>query len=166
VNACRRAFGVAPIHVTPAVTRNAIRFRDMIVGGEQLMRTDTAEKVLEKLATGDKATIVIERRTELKCELRGGTINENRHGRKSSRKTRDRRQGHHRDRAPDGAKMRVTSGSWVILRDSGAEVRKVDGRRHLASRGAKPAECEPPDRALRPVCSRPGRKRLRGRRSH
>jgi hypothetical protein len=32
------------------------------------MRTDTAEKVLEKLATGDKATIVIERRTELKCE--------------------------------------------------------------------------------------------------
>jgi hypothetical protein len=35
-------------------------------------RTDTAEKVLEKLATGDKATIVIERRTELKCELRQG----------------------------------------------------------------------------------------------
>jgi hypothetical protein len=31
------------------------------VPGEQLMRTDIEEKVLEKLATSDKATIVIQR---------------------------------------------------------------------------------------------------------
>jgi hypothetical protein len=31
-----------------------------------------ARKRLEKLATGDKATIVIERQTELKCALRQG----------------------------------------------------------------------------------------------
>jgi hypothetical protein len=36
------------------------------------MRTDTGEKVLEKLAASDKATIVIERQTELKCALRQG----------------------------------------------------------------------------------------------
>ena len=64
------------------------------------MRTDTTEKVLEKLATSDKATIVIERQ-------------------------------------PDG-KMRVTSGSWdgekVILRDQVLEVRKVDGRLHIADK--------------------------------
>jgi hypothetical protein len=36
------------------------------------MRTEKHENVLEKLATGDKATIVIERRTELKCGLRQG----------------------------------------------------------------------------------------------
>jgi hypothetical protein len=36
------------------------------------MRTDTTEKVLEKLATSDKATIVIERLTDLKCALHQG----------------------------------------------------------------------------------------------
>ena len=36
------------------------------------MRTEKHEKVLEKLATSDKATIVIERQTELKCALRQG----------------------------------------------------------------------------------------------
>jgi hypothetical protein len=34
------------------------------------MRTDIEEKDLEKLATSDKATIIIERQTELKCALR------------------------------------------------------------------------------------------------
>jgi hypothetical protein len=34
------------------------------------MRTDIEEKVLEKLATSDKAAIVTERQTELKCALR------------------------------------------------------------------------------------------------
>jgi len=41
------------------------------------MRTDSPRKVLEKLATGDKATIVIERQTELKCafcDLRSGAV--------------------------------------------------------------------------------------------
>jgi hypothetical protein len=38
------------------------------------MRTDTGEKVLEKLGTGDKATIVIERPTGLKCALRQGLV--------------------------------------------------------------------------------------------
>jgi hypothetical protein len=37
--------------------------------GEQLMRTDTAEKVLEKLATSDKATIVIERQPDGKMRV-------------------------------------------------------------------------------------------------
>ena len=36
------------------------------------MRTEKHEKVLEKLATSDQATIVIERQTELKCALRQG----------------------------------------------------------------------------------------------
>jgi Cu/Ag efflux protein CusF len=39
---------------------------------EQLMRTDSPQKVLEKLATGDKVTIVIERQTDLKSVLRQG----------------------------------------------------------------------------------------------
>jgi hypothetical protein len=47
--------------------------------------------------------------------------------RESSRKTRDERQGHNHYRAPAGAKMRVTSGSWVILRAQVLKVRKVDG---------------------------------------
>jgi hypothetical protein len=34
------------------------------------MRTEKREKVLEKLATSDKATIIIERQTELKCARR------------------------------------------------------------------------------------------------
>jgi hypothetical protein len=60
------------------------------------MRTDIEEKVLEKLATGDKPTIVIERQSD--------------------------------------GKMRVPSGSWVILRDQVLEVRSVDGRLHMARR--------------------------------
>jgi hypothetical protein len=36
------------------------------------MRTEKHEKVLEKLAASDKATIIIERQTELKCALRQG----------------------------------------------------------------------------------------------
>ena len=32
------------------------------------MRTDIEEKVLEKLATSDKATIVVERQSDGKCE--------------------------------------------------------------------------------------------------
>jgi hypothetical protein len=36
------------------------------------MRTEKHQKVLEKLATNDKATIVIERQMELKCALRQG----------------------------------------------------------------------------------------------
>ena len=42
------------------------------------------------------------------------------------------------------------------MKDQVLEVRNVDGRLRIASRGAKPAEWEPPDRALRPVCSGPG----------
>jgi hypothetical protein len=41
--------------------------------GEQLMRTDTAEKVLEKLATSDKATIVIERQSDGKMRVTSGS---------------------------------------------------------------------------------------------
>ena len=67
VNDCPR---VAPLHVTPAVTRNAIRFRDVVVAGKGVTGPDSTEKVLEKLATRDKATIVVERRTDLKCALR------------------------------------------------------------------------------------------------
>jgi hypothetical protein len=37
------------------------------------MRTDTAEKVLEKLATGDKATIVIERQSDGKMRVTSGS---------------------------------------------------------------------------------------------
>ena len=37
------------------------------------MRTDTAEKVLEKLPTGDKATIVIERQTDGKMRVTSGS---------------------------------------------------------------------------------------------
>jgi hypothetical protein len=73
------------------------------------MRTDTTEKVLEKLATSDKASIVIERQTD--------------------------------------GKMRVTSGSWdgekVILRDQVLEVRKVDGRLHVARKPRQYDEWEP-----------------------
>jgi hypothetical protein len=72
------------------------------------MRTDTGEKVLEKLATSDKVTVVIERQ-------------------------------------PDG-KMRVTSRSYVILRDQVLEMRKVDGRLHTIRGGRRPDA----DRALRP----------------
>jgi hypothetical protein len=75
------------------------------------MRTDTTEKVLEKLATSDKATIVIERQ-------------------------------------PDG-KMRVTSGSWdgekVFSRDQVLEVRKVDGRLHVARKPLHHRQGEPAD---------------------
>jgi len=101
------------------------------------MRTDTTEKVLEKLATSDKATIVIERQ-------------------------------------PDG-KMRVTSGSWdgekAFSRDQVLEVRKVDGRLHIArggrARGArKPGERDPAIERYENVWPGPERKRLRGRRSH
>jgi hypothetical protein len=67
----------------------------------------------------------------------GGGRLVSRHGRKSSRKTRDERQGHDRRRAPDGAKMRVTSESWVILRDQVLEMRNVDGRLHIASPGSQ-----------------------------
>jgi hypothetical protein len=37
------------------------------------MRTDTAEKVLEKLATSDKATIVIERQSDGKMRVTSGS---------------------------------------------------------------------------------------------
>ena len=37
------------------------------------MRTDTAEKVLEKLATSDKATIVIERQPDGKMRVTSGS---------------------------------------------------------------------------------------------
>jgi hypothetical protein len=36
------------------------------------MRTEKHQKVLERLATGDKPTIVIERQSEVKCESRQG----------------------------------------------------------------------------------------------
>jgi hypothetical protein len=39
--------------------------------------------------------------------------------------------------------MRVTSGSWVILRDSGAEVRNVDGRLHIARKPRQYDEWDP-----------------------
>ncbi len=74
------------------------------------MRADTLEKVFEKLATSDKATIVIERQ-------------------------------------PDG-KMRITSGSWdgekVLLKDQVLEVRKVEGRLHIARKERRHDECDPP----------------------
>jgi len=44
-----------------------IYLRDQVL---EVMRTEKHEKVLEKLATSDKATIIIERQTELKCALR------------------------------------------------------------------------------------------------
>jgi hypothetical protein len=72
--------------------------------------TDSPEKVLEKLATSDNASIVVERQTN--------------------------------------GKMRVTSGSWdgekVILRDQVLEVRKVDGRLHVARGGAQAGRGDPP----------------------
>jgi hypothetical protein len=37
------------------------------------MRTDTTEKVLEKLATSDKASIVIERQTDGKMRVTSGS---------------------------------------------------------------------------------------------
>jgi hypothetical protein len=37
-----------------------------------LMRTEKHEKVLEKIATSDRATIVIERQAKAKCALRQG----------------------------------------------------------------------------------------------
>jgi hypothetical protein len=37
------------------------------------MRTDTHEKVLEKLATGDKPTIVIERQSDGKMRVTSGS---------------------------------------------------------------------------------------------
>jgi hypothetical protein len=73
---------------------------------------------------------------------------ENRDAPKSFGETRDERQGHNRRRTPDGAKMRVTSGSWVILRDQALEVRKVDGRLHIAHGGAQAGRAGPADRAL------------------
>jgi hypothetical protein len=72
-----------------------------------------------------------------------GTIYENRHDRKSSRKTRDERQGHHRHRTPDGPKMRVTSGYWVILRDQVLEVRNVGGRLRIARKPRQYDEWNP-----------------------
>jgi hypothetical protein len=76
-------------------------------------------------------------------------IYENREARKSSRKTRDERQGHNRYRAPDGAKMRVTSRSWdgekVILRDQVLEVSKVEGRLHVARKPLHHRQGEPAD---------------------
>jgi hypothetical protein len=48
------------------------------------MRTEKHEKVLEKLATSDKATFVIERQPEAKCALRSRWSSE------QSRQSRDR----------------------------------------------------------------------------
>ena len=39
--------------------------------------------------------------------------------------------------------MRVTSGSWVILRDQVLEVRKVDGRLHIARKPRAYDEWDP-----------------------
>jgi hypothetical protein len=68
------------------------------------------EPVLERLATTDKSTVVVER-------------------------------------APEG-KIRVTSGSWegekVVLKDQVLEIRKVDGRLHVARKERRPDEWDPP----------------------
>jgi hypothetical protein len=45
--------------------------------------------------------------------------------------------------APDGPKMRVTSGSWVILRDQVLEVRNVEGRLHIARKPRHHDEWDP-----------------------
>ena len=62
------------------------------------MRPDKHQKVLERLAVSDKASLIFESQMD--------------------------------------GKIRVTSGSWdgekVILRDQVLEVRKVDGRLHVA----------------------------------
>jgi hypothetical protein len=39
--------------------------------------------------------------------------------------------------------MRITSGPWVILRDQALEVRKVDGRLHVAREPRRHDEWEP-----------------------
>ena len=87
------------------------------------MRTEKHEKVLEKLATSDRVTIVVERQTD--------------------------------------GKMLVTSGSWdrekVILNDSGAEVRNVDGRLHIDRKPRQYDEWDPyvpPSDPYGPGCER------------
>jgi hypothetical protein len=62
--------------------------------------------------------------------------------------------------------MRVTSWSWVILRDRVLKMRNVDGRLHIATHGAQAGRVGAARSSARPVCSGPARKRLRGRRGH
>ena len=58
--------------------------------------------------------------------------------------------------------MRVMSGSWVILRDEALEVRKVDGRLHIARGGAQAGRAGPADRAVRSVWTGRDRDASRG----
>ena len=73
-------------------------------------------------------------RRPLECPLLADFVaevgdDENKHGGKSSRKTRNERQGHHRDRAPDG-------------RQNASDVRLLNwGEGHFARSGARSPKC-------------------------
>jgi hypothetical protein len=61
---------------TPSIIpdgRSNVRYWQILLQKSAMMRTNTAEKVLEKLAMSDKATIVIEHQTDGKMRVTSGS---------------------------------------------------------------------------------------------